>query len=204
MLFRSYFFLLITNSAPIEIIAITTSNPGKGKPPSGGTVVEQVVANIDIAPTVMEAMALQTPPHMDGQSFIALGQGKDVPWRDYFLYVYYWEKNFPQSPTVFSLRGEQYKYITYYGLWDADELYDINNDPNESKNLINDPECVQIARKLEDELYQRMAELGGMEIPLNQPRGRSQNKRLRSRDGEKAADFPPWMVLDEPVNRNAK
>jgi N-acetylglucosamine-6-sulfatase len=171
---------------------------------SGGTVVEQVVANIDIAPTVMEAMALQKPPHMDGQSFIALGQGKDVPWRDYFLYVYYWEKNFPQSPTVFSLRGDQYKYITYYGLWDADELYDIKNDPTESKNLINDPECAQIARKLEDELYQRMAELGGMEIPLNQPRGRSQDKRLRSRGGEKAADFPPWMVLDEPVNRNAK
>jgi N-acetylglucosamine-6-sulfatase len=170
----------------------------------GGTVVNDVVANIDIAPTVLEAMGLQKPPHMDGQSFIALGQGKQIPWRDYFLYVYYWEKNFPQSPTVFSLRGSQYKYITYYGLWDADELYDIKNDPLESKNLINDSEFSQIARKMEDELYQKMADLGGMEIPLNQPRGRSQNKRLRSRGGEKAGAFPPWMVLDQPVNRNAK
>jgi N-acetylglucosamine-6-sulfatase len=170
----------------------------------GGTVVDNVVANIDIAPTVMQAMGLQKPPHMDGQSFIALGQGKQIPWRDYFLYVYYWEKNFPQSPTVFSLRGDQYKYITYYGLWDTDELYDIKNDSTESKNLISDPKFAQIAKKLENELYQKMEDLGGLEIPLNQPRGRSQNKRLRSRGGEKAGDFPPPMVLDEPANRNAK
>ncbi len=170
----------------------------------GNTVVDNVVANIDIAPTVMHAMGLQKPPHMDGQSFIALGQGKQIPWRDYFLYVYYWEKNFPQSPTVFSLRGDQYKYITYYGLWDSDELYDIKNDPAESKNLISDPKFAPIAKKLENELYQKMEDLGGMEIPMNQPRGRSQNKRLRSRGGEKAGDFPPPMVLDAPVNRKAK
>jgi N-acetylglucosamine-6-sulfatase len=170
----------------------------------GGKVVEQVVANIDVAPTVMEAMGLQKPPHMDGQSIIPLGQGKQIPWRDYFLYVYYWEKNFPQSPTVFSLRGDQYKYITYYGLWDTDELYDIENDPTESKNLISDPQFAPIVKRMENELYQKMADLGGMEIPVNQPRGRSQNKRLRSRGGDKAADFPPPMVLDQPVNRSAK
>ena len=35
-----------------------------------------------------------------------------------------------------------------------------------------------------------------MEIPLNAPRGSSQNKRLRRRGGKKAADFPEPMVLD--------
>ncbi|GIT12901.1 MAG: hypothetical protein CM1200mP34_3070 [Verrucomicrobiales bacterium] len=101
-------------------------------------MVEEVVANIDIAPTVFEAAGIKTPSYMDGQSFIPLGQGKAIPWRDYFLYVYYWEKNFPQSPTVFALRGDRYKYITYYGLWDSDELYDIQNDPGETRNLIAD------------------------------------------------------------------
>ena len=48
-----------------------------------------------------------------------------------------------------------------------------------------------------------MGELGGMEIPLNPPAGGSNNIRLRSRDGEKASDFPPPMVVDEPVNINA-
>ncbi len=170
----------------------------------GGTVVEQVVANIDIAPTVFEAMGVQKPPHMDGQSFLALGQGRDIEWRNFFLYVYYWEKNYPQTPTQFALRGDRFKYITYYGLWDTDELYDLQADPGETKNLLHDPAHAETARRMEDSLYEMMAELGGMEIPLNAPRGRSQNKRLRQRGGKKSADFPEPMVLDQPVHRNAQ
>lgn len=169
----------------------------------GGTVIDEMVANIDVAPTIMEAMGLKKPPHMDGESFLSLALGAEVPWRDYFLYVYYWEKNFPQSPTVFALRGDRYKYITYYGLWDADELYDLKNDPIESRNLIFDPQYQQLAHEMENKLYAMMGELGGMEIPLNQPKGSSQNKRLRSRGGKHAADFPDPFVVDEPINRNA-
>ncbi len=170
----------------------------------GGTVVEEVVANIDIAPTVMAAMGLQKPPHMDGQSFLPLGRRETVPWRDYFLYVYYWEKNFPHSPTQFALRGDRYKLITYYGLWDTDELYDLKNDPGETRNLIHEPAHAETARSMEARLYEMMAELGGMNIPMNAPRGSSQNKRLRRRGGKKSADFPEPMVLDAPVNRNAR
>ncbi len=170
----------------------------------GGTVVEQVVANIDIAPTVFEAMGIQKPPHMDGQSFLALGQGREIPWRDYFLYVYYWEKNFPHTPTQFALRGDRFKYITYYGLWDTDELYDLQADPGETTNLLHDPAHAATAKEMEASLYEMMAELGGMAIPLNAPRGSSQNKRLRRRGGKKAADFPEPMVLDEPVHQNAQ
>jgi N-acetylglucosamine-6-sulfatase len=166
-------------------------------------VVDEDFANIDIAPTVLEAMGLAKPPHMDGRSFIPLAQGKEIPWREYFLYVYYWEKNFPQSPTVFALRGDRYKYINYYGLWDADELYDLETDPEESNNLLYDPAFETIAANMEARLYSMMEELGGMEIPLNAPRGRSSNKRLAPRGGKEAADFPEPLVVDEPVNRNA-
>jgi N-acetylglucosamine-6-sulfatase len=169
----------------------------------GGTVVDQVVANIDVAPSIMEAMGLARPAHFDGQSFLPLAQGRSIPWRDYFLYVYYWEKNFPQSPTVFSLRGDQYKYITYYGLWDTDELYDIRNDPEESRNLLHDSKFRPIAREMETRLYAMMAELGGMEVPLNPPAGNSQNLRLKARGGDKASDFPTPLVVDQPINTNA-
>ncbi|MFP6586585.1 MAG: sulfatase, partial [Pirellulaceae bacterium] len=104
-----------------------------------GTVVDQVVANIDIAPTIMQAMGLQKPLHMDGESFLPLTQGTSIPWREYFLYVYYWEQNYPHTPTHFSIRGNQYKYTTYYGLWDTDELFDIQADPLEQNNLIHKP-----------------------------------------------------------------
>jgi len=170
----------------------------------GGTTVDEMVANIDIAPTVMEAMGLEKPGHMDGASFIGLAQGKDISWRDYFLYVYYWEKNFPQSPTVFSLRSEKYKYTTYYGLWDTDEFFDIQSDPMEQKNLVRDAAHAQRVRDMENRLYAMMEETGGMNIPINQPRGNSQNKRLRSRGGDHAADFPRAFIVDEPVNRKAQ
>jgi len=168
----------------------------------GDTVVEEVVANIDVAPTILEAAGLETPEHMDGQSFFQLAKGEEVPWRSHFLYVYYWEKNYPQSPTVFALRGDRYKYITYYGLWDTDELYDIQADPHETTNLIASEPHQQIVREMEDALYAKLAESGGMEIPLNQPQGRVQNLRLKTRSIP--GEFPKRFTVDKPVNRRAR
>ena len=56
---------------------------------------------------------------------------------------------------------------------------------------------------MEDGLYAMMADLGGMEIAMNQPAGGINNKRLRSRGGDKAADFPDPFVVDDPINTNA-
>ena len=96
-----------------------------------GTVVEQVVANIDIGPTSLAAAGLDTPKDMDGQSFLALAAGETDPseWRQELLYEYYWEYNFPQTPTTFALRTQRYKFIQYHGVWDLDELYDLRDDP---------------------------------------------------------------------------
>ncbi|MFT5300158.1 MAG: N-acetylglucosamine-6-sulfatase [Mariniblastus sp.] len=170
----------------------------------GETVVDEVVANIDVAPTIMEAMGLKTPPHMDGQSFLRLAMGQSIPWREYFLYVYYWEQNYPQTPTHFSLRGDQYKYTTYYGIWDSDELFDIRKDRMEQDNLIHKPAFQQTKNQMQTRLYAMMDELGGMQIPLNPPRGRQQNKRLRDRSGVKAADFPEALIVDEPLRKELK
>ncbi|MHB9009255.1 MAG: sulfatase family protein [Limisphaerales bacterium] len=171
----------------------------------GGTVVDPVVANIDIAPTVLELAGLKKPSHMDGDSFLPLARGQKASWRDYFLYVYYWEKNFPQSPTVFALRGDRFKYITYYGLWDTDELYDLQADPEETTNLIDQAEHRSVVKTMEDRLYQMLSESmsGGLHLPLNQPAGGSANKRWRARGGDRAADFPGSMVVDDVINQGA-
>ncbi|MCH6256124.1 sulfatase [Puniceicoccaceae bacterium K14] len=170
----------------------------------GGTVVDEMAANIDIAPTVLEAMGLQKPIHMDGESLIPLSLGKAVSWRENFLYVYYWEKNFPHSPTVFALRNDRYKLINYYGLWDVDELYDLQNDPTESNNLIYDSEYETIAKNMTGDLYDMMDRLGGMEIPINPPSGTFENKRLRSRSGKSASPFPEALVVEEPIHQHAQ
>ncbi|MEM1228339.1 MAG: sulfatase [Planctomycetota bacterium] len=169
----------------------------------GGTPIEHVIGNIDVGPTILHAAGLNAPAYMDGQSFLDLPGNPDQPWRDYFLYVYYWEKNFPQSPTQFALRGDRFKYITYYGLWDADELYDLTTDPGEVRNLIYDPSYKSVAKEMENRLYAMLSEEGGMDIPMNQPAGNSQNKRWAEQAGRDAAQFPAAFVVEDPIHKQA-
>jgi len=99
--------------------------PGMIKP---GSVIEELVQNIDIAPTVLDVAGLETPDRMDGKSFLPILQGKKIPWRDNAFYEYYWERNFPHTPTTHGIRTNRYKYIHYHGVWDIDELYDLKDE----------------------------------------------------------------------------
>lgn len=163
-----------------------------------GTKVEQVVANIDIAPTFLELAGLKAPGNMDGKSYLPLLKGATIPWRDSLLYEYYWEYAFPQTPTIHALRGDQYKYINYYGLWDINELYDIKADPLESRNLIFSPEHRKIVDQMREQLFKTMEETGGMYIPLKPNRWGQQNKRRT--DKADAADFPPQLIIKPKEN----
>ncbi len=156
-----------------------------------GTVVKQVVANIDIAPTILEAAGLLAPAYMDGKSFLPFLKGKEQPWRTGLLYEYYWERNFPQTPTIHALRGDRYKYIHYLGIWDTDELYDLQNDPSESKNLIRDKAYQDIVKQMNKELFDQLKKSGGMYVPLNADIGEQSN--LRNKSGSKAAQFPDYL-----------
>ena len=158
---------------------------GAGLP--SATTVSEVVANIDIAPSILDAAGL-TPPAMDGRSFLPLARGERVAWREALLYEYYWERNFPQTPTVHAVRGARYKYIRYYGLWDTDELYDLVDDPAEARNLVRDPARSGVVTAMNGELFDLLAATGGMYIPLAPDRGAVSN--LRRRGGSTAADFP--------------
>ena len=79
-------------------------------------------------------------------------QSKDQ-WRKSLLYEYYWEWNFPHTPTMFALRREDFKLIQYHGIWDTDELYDLKNDPREKKNLIRDPGRRELVAQMRTELH---------------------------------------------------
>ena len=175
---------------------------GGGLP--AGSAVNEVVANIDIAPTVLEIAGLMpkdgsadatAPMPMNGRSFLPLLEGRRVAWRDTLLYEYYWERNFPHTPAMHALRGAQYKYIRYYGLWDTDELYDLRSDPLETKNLIRDPAHRDVVSKLNADLFATLAATDGMYIPLAPDRGGTQN--LRRRTGPAGAEFPPHVFAPE-------
>ena len=157
-----------------------------------GKTVEAMVANLDIMPTVLDAAGLTPPPGLDGASLLPLARGDASGWRKELLYEYYWERNFPQTPTIHALRTGRYKYIRVHGLWDIDELYDLQSDPLESNNLIFSKEHAPVVRSMNQRLFEILEQTGGMQIPLYPDRGGQSN--LRRKTGPKAADFPPELL----------
>jgi N-acetylglucosamine-6-sulfatase len=159
---------------------------------SGGRTAREVVANVDIMPTVFDAMGLNVPSGGDGQSWLPVAAGKaSATWRKELLYEYYWERNFPQTPTMHALRGDRYKFIRYHGIWDIDELYDLQQDPLESNNLIFSPEHQQTITQMRKRLFEILEQTGGMQMPLWPDRGNSQN--LRNPKASRSADFPDGL-----------
>ena len=145
--------------------------PGAIKP---GTVITQMVQNIDIAPSLLEAAGVTPPagtPKMDGRSIWPLLQGRDIPWRDHILYEYYWERNFPATPTTLALRTDRWKYIYYHGVWDKDGFYDLQTDPLERHNLINVPSYHDQIAQFQQQLFDEMEQSGGLEMPIRRPSG---------------------------------
>ena len=133
-----------------------------------GTVVEQMVQNVDIAPTVLDACGLEKAPRMRGDSFLPMLEGGPAPdtWRQRIFYEYYWEYDFPQTPTTFGVRTDRYKYIHYHGVWDTNELYDLQTDPDEMHNLVGEPGYQEVARQLDSDLFDWLEQTGGMAFPL--------------------------------------
>ncbi len=138
--------------------------PGMIKPNS---VVDKVVMNVDIAPTFLELGGISKPNQMQGYSFSNLLKGNANGWqRDKVFYEYYWESSFPQTPTTFAVRSDRYKYIYYNGVWDINELFDLQNDPYEMNNLIRDTSYRQIGLELKNDLFIWLEETNGLQIPL--------------------------------------
>ena len=168
--------------------------PGLWKP---GTVINEVVANIDIGPTILAAAGLKTPAQMDGQSFLQLAAGK-LPakdWRQNILYEYYWEYNFPQTPTTFALRTPRYKFIQYHGIWDIDELYDMEKDPHEEHNLIFDKDQQKRIQKMRADLHAILEKADADRVPFSHKRRMGANLRLKS--GSKPADFNEKLMREK-------
>lgn len=103
---------------------------------------------------------------MVGKSFTQLLRDDDTGWRDRIFYEYFWEYDYPMTPTIFGVRTDKYKYIRYNGIWDQNELYDLENDPNEMYNLIEKPEHQTTVKDLAGQLFNWLETTNGMQIPL--------------------------------------
>jgi arylsulfatase A-like enzyme len=140
-----------------------------------GRTIDQMVQNIDVAPTFLDVADADPVNKIDGRSFLPLLQEQSVDWRDSIIYEYYWEYNFPHTPTMFGIRTDEWKYVFYYGLWDLNELYNVQRDPAEMNNMIR--ARPELADSLRNELFDRLEATGGLQIPLKRPRGPQFNER---------------------------
>ena len=160
-----------------------------------GQVVKDLIANIDIAPTFLQLAGATTTAPIDGMSFADQLRGRphQGPWRDTLNYEYYWEYNYPQTPTTLAVRGPRYKYIQYHGVWDTEELYDLQNDPKEMRNLIADPALKDVVSKMREQLFAGLDPNDGRSSVTFTERYGS-GAVLRNRMGSAAAQFPEaWM-----------
>jgi N-acetylglucosamine-6-sulfatase len=132
----------------------------------GNRTLEPMIQNIDVAPTILEVAGIQKPEQMHGNSILPLLEGREVKWRDKVFYEYYWEYDFPQTPTMHGVRTNRYKLIRYHGIWDTNELYDLQEDPHEMNNLIASPDHQVLIEQLTADIYDWLESSGGMQIPL--------------------------------------
>jgi arylsulfatase A-like enzyme len=140
-----------------------------------GTRIAEQVLNIDLAPSVLEICGAKPLARIHGRSWKPLLAGDGKGWRTAWYYEYNYEKQFPYTPNVRGVRTDEWKYVHYpHGDGKPDrhkaELYNIRNDPGESKNLIDDPKHAGLIEQLKKDLHRLMKETGALpdKMPIDE------------------------------------
>ena len=144
---------------------------------AAGATISAMVRNIDVAPTLLELAGASNSLPMDGRSVLSAIRGEPMPSPGELLYEYFWEYAFPHTPTTFALRGDRYKYIFYHGVWDTNELYDLQADPLERDNLIRSANHEGLASQMRDRLFDRLEATDGMRIPMRRGNWQAAERR---------------------------
>lgn len=115
--------------------------------------ITEMVQNIDYAPTFLELAGVKVPDDIQGVSLLPLLKGeKPADWRRSLYYHFY---EYPAEHMVkrhYGVRTDRYKLIHFYNDIDAWELYDLEKDPAEMHNVINDPAYSEVLADMQAEL----------------------------------------------------
>ncbi|CAM4206377.1 sulfatase [Zobellia roscoffensis] len=120
-----------------------------------GSVENEMVQNLDFAPTFLEAAGIEVPSDMQGESLMPLLKGKDEKWNRDAVYYHYYE--YPSVHMVkrhYGIVTKEYKLAHFYYDVDEWELYDRLKDPQELNNVYDDPDYSEIVTELKQKLVE--------------------------------------------------
>jgi arylsulfatase A-like enzyme len=125
-----------------------------------GKIVNEMVLNLDLAPTFLDLAGVTAPKEMQGASWLPLLKGTAVNWRQAFMFAYLFERNLPATPAMIAVRTPDAKLIQYPDRKVWTELFDLKSDPYETRNLARDPAHAELRAKLEQELSEQKKRFG--------------------------------------------
>ncbi|MBX2816196.1 MAG: sulfatase [Saprospiraceae bacterium] len=100
--------------------------------------VEELVQNLDLAPTFLDIADVAIPQDMQGRSLLPIVEREEQHWRDAIYYHYYEYPNEHGTPKHYGIRSDRYKLIHFYEGIDSWEFYDLQQDPSEMHNAYED------------------------------------------------------------------
>ncbi len=132
-----------------------------------GTRKKALLICQDIAPTLIELAGGKPGPQIQGRSLLPLFSKKTSKWRKAVLAEYWAEQAYPWliAMTYKAIRTDRYKLIHWVNRGrdgELDELYDLDKDPFELKNLIRSKAHAAIRDKLHRDLKVLVAEAVGL------------------------------------------
>jgi arylsulfatase A-like enzyme len=123
--------------------------PGHVKP---GTRSEELIQNIDYAPTFLEVAGQNVPSEVQGTSLVPLLEKPETAkWRESVYYHYYEHGGEHQVPRHEGVRNDRYKLINFYSN-DGFDLYDLKHDPAEMVDVSGLPAYSEILASMKEEL----------------------------------------------------
>jgi N-sulfoglucosamine sulfohydrolase len=159
-------------------VALVMSGPNGFR---GGKVIDGLVSQMDLFPTLCEWLGISIPVWVQGKSFLEVTKGENAPRKSITGEINFHDVHNPHR----CIRTDRYKLIKRFSLdnqnildccdqsptkqafvssdwkqwsYESIQLYDLMMDPNESRNLANDPRYVSILKELSTDLDQWMKE----------------------------------------------
>jgi N-acetylglucosamine-6-sulfatase len=132
---------------------------------NAGSQIDELVVSVDIAPTVLDVAGAPIGDHIQGRSLVHLLRGTAEDWRQsVFIEFYTYENPFPWllDMDYRAIRTNRYKYIHWMQHPDENEFYDLEQDPYEMRNLIDDPRIAGVVSDLRAEMRAAVLDVMGL------------------------------------------